>query len=171
MSVFGQTSPGASAFSIGLNPVACRYLCGGRGYADKLTAYLIKNFGGTSGCVMAVYQDNAGVPDALMFTTGNTDVGGTAQDWDFSSLVEFITTHFTDGDYYWLSVFPADAGTVDFYYNGGLTAQFSVATDLPTYPDFSDPWDPAADYFDVESTFYATFTDDPANMTNFFMVL
>ncbi len=172
MATFGQTSPGGTAFAIGLNPVACRFQnTAGAGTADELLAYLIKNFGGTSGCVMALYDDNAGAVGALRFTTGNTDVGGTAQDWTFASLSAVIDLLYANNEYYWIAVWPADAGTVDFYYNGGDTGQFSVATDLPTYPNFSDPWDPSADYFDVESTFYTNFTLTAVNTTNFFQLL
>jgi hypothetical protein len=172
MAQFGQTSPGASSFSIGLNPVACRYQnTAGSGSADNLIAYLIKNFGGTSGCIAAVYDDSAGVPGALRFTAGNVNITSTVQNFTFGALASVIATTYANNDYYWIAVWPdtANAGSVDFYYISGATGQFSVATDLPTYPTFSDPWDPSASTFDVEATFFTNFTLTPGgNSTNFF---
>lgn len=159
MATFGQTTPGGTPFSVGLNPMACRFQNNaGAGSADNLVAYLIKNFGGTTACRMAVYDDNSGTVGALRLTSGNTNVGGTAQNWTFASLVAVISLLYANGAFFWIAVWPEDAGTTDVYFNTGATGQTSVATDLPTYPNWTDPWDPSADYFDAEITLFTNLT-------------
>jgi hypothetical protein len=167
MATFGQTATLGNAFAIGLNYIATRFQAPANGTVTDIRAHLVKNFGGTVPAYAAMYTDNSGAPDALMFYTGSTTITGTPQFYTFSGGTTVTTRDIVAGQYYWLAVWTDDPGTCDFRYDTGLTDQFATTSNSPTFPTFNNPWGTPS-YSSVETSIYATYTPASAsNSTNF----
>lgn len=158
MAILGYNTIGASAFAVGVNYPICKFTASASGTITKLSAYLIKNFGGTTGARIAIYSDSSGSVNALLASSSSdTTISGTAGWYDFN-----ISFAITNGVTYWFAVWATDVATVDFYYDGGGTNQLAVTTNATTPYTWETPVS-SPSYFNFVMSIYATYT--PANTT------
>lgn len=149
-STFGKASVGAGMHYFGETKRSCRYYLFENGTINSITYYVAadKNW---NNMTLALYSDNAGLPDALL---GQTLEESQTLGWHEINLT---VPYVAEAGYYWLTaIIQVDGNTA---YDEGATNQTLQQT--VTYAsEPSDPWGSVDNNYNWAISIYASYTPE-----------